>query len=162
MEPYPKIERKKEMDNFMKRAVELTLQNVAEGGQPFGAVLVKNNTIVSEGVNELHKKFDISGHAELLAIRRAQEQFQTNDLSGCVVYASGEPCAMCLTAMYFSGIEKVYYCASVEDAAEVGLGKSKSIYEDLKKSRSERTLQIIQMPLEEGLESPMELWKKQF
>ncbi|WP_423800574.1 nucleoside deaminase [Neobacillus sp. SAB-20_R2A] len=113
------------MDKFMKRAVELALQNVAEGGQPFGAVLVKNNTIVSEGVNELHKKFDISGHAELLAIRRAQEQFQTNDLSGCVVYASGEPCAMCLAAMYFAGVEKVYYCASVEDAAEVGFGKIK-------------------------------------
>ncbi|WP_286230787.1 nucleoside deaminase [Neobacillus mesonae] len=148
------------MDKFMKRAVELAVENVREGGQPFGAVLVKDDVILAEGVNELHKAFDVSGHAELLAIRRTQEQLQTNDLSGCVVYASGEPCAMCLTAMYFVGIEKVYYCASVEDAADAGLGKSKAIYEDLKKLKSERALPMIQIPLEEGQISPMRLWKE--
>jgi len=148
------------MDKFMKRAVKLAVENVRDGGQPFGAVLVKNDTIISEGVNELHKTFDISGHAELLAIRRAQEQWQTNNLSGCVVYASGEPCPMCLTAMYFAGIEKVYYCASIEDAAGAGLGKSKMIYEDLKKTKSERTLSMTRMPLEEGQENPLEFWKK--
>ncbi|AZU64837.1 nucleoside deaminase [Neobacillus mesonae] len=148
------------MDKFMKRAVELALENVREGGQPFGAVLVKDDVILAEGVNELHKAFDVSGHAELLAIRRTQEQLQTNDLSGCVVYASGEPCAMCLTAMYFAGIEKVYYCASVEDAADAGLGKSKAIYEDLKNLKSERALPMIQIPLEEGQISPMRLWKE--
>ena len=149
------------MDKFMKRAVKLAVENVRDGGQPFGAVLVKNDRIISEGVNELHKTFDISGHAELLAIRRAQEQWQTNNLSGCVVYASGEPCPMCLTAMYFAGIEKVYYCASIEDAAKAGLGKSKMIYEDLKKTKSERTLSMTRMPLEEGQENPLEFWKKQ-
>ncbi|GHH99854.1 nucleoside deaminase [Neobacillus kokaensis] len=148
------------MDKFMKRAVELAVENVREGGQPFGAVLVKEDAILSEGVNELHKAFDISGHAELLAIRRAQEQLQTNDLSGCVVYASGEPCAMCLTAMYFAGINKVYYCASVEDAAEAGLGKSKAIYEDLKKEKPERALPMVQMPLTEVQINPMKLWKE--
>ncbi|MED4207213.1 nucleoside deaminase [Neobacillus mesonae] len=148
------------MDKFMKRAVELAVENVREGGQPFGAVLVKDDVILAEGVNELHKAFDVSGHAEFLAIRRTQEQLQTNDLSGCVVYASGEPCAMCLTAMYFVGIEKVYYCASVEDAADAGLGKSKAIYEDLKKLKSERALPMIQIPLEEGQISPMRLWKE--
>jgi len=145
----------------MKRAVKLAVENVRDGGQPFGAVLVKNDRIISEGVNELHKTFDISGHAELLAIRRAQEQWQTNNLSGCVVYASGEPCPMCLTAMYFAGIEKVYYCATIEDAAKAGLGKSKMIYEDLKKTKSERTLSMTRMPLEEGQENPLEFWKKQ-
>jgi len=149
------------MDKFMKRAVKLAVENVRDGGQPFGAVLVKNDRIISEGVNELHKTFDISGHAELLAIRRAQEQWQTNNLSGCVVYASGEPCPMCLTAMYFAGIEKVYYCATIEDAAKAGLGKSKMIYEDLKKTKSERTLSMTRMPLEEGQENPLEFWKKQ-
>lgn len=145
----------------MERAVELAVQNVREGGQPFGAVLVKNNNVVAEGVNELHKKYDVSGHAELLAIRRAQEQLQTNDLSGYTMYASGEPCPMCLTAMYFAGIEKVYYCASVENAAEVGLGKSKVIYEELQKAKIERTLSMTQMPLNEGQVSPMKLWKEQ-
>ena len=145
----------------MERAVELAIENVRCGGQPFGAVLVKNNNIVAEGVNELHKTYDISGHAELLAIRRAQEQVQTNDLSGYSMYASGEPCPMCLSAMYFVGVEKVYYCASVENAAEVGLGKSKVIYEDLQKTKAERALSMRQMPLKEGQENPMKLWKEQ-
>lgn len=148
------------MDKFMKRAVELAVENVRNGGQPFGAVLVKNNHIVAEGVNELHKTYDVSGHAELLAIRRAQEQLQTNDLSGYTMYASGEPCPMCLTAMYFAGIEKVIYCMSVEDAVEVGLGLSKIIYEDLQKNKEERTISMIQMPLNEGQENPMKLWKE--
>lgn len=103
------------MDNFMKRAVELAIENAHAGGQPFGAVLVKNNKVIAEGVNEFHKTYDVSGHAELLAIRRTQEQLQTNDLSGYTMYASGAPCPMCLTAMYFAGIDKVYYCASLEE-----------------------------------------------
>jgi len=148
------------MDKFMKRAVELAIANVREGGQPFGAVLVNNNNVVSEGVNELHIKHDVSGHAELLAIRRAQEQLQTGDLSGYTMYASGEPCAMCLAAMYFAGIENIYYCASVEQAEEAGLGKSKAIYEDLKKAREERSITITQMPLGEGVQNPMQLWKE--
>src|SRR5690625_2316196 len=110
------------MDKFMERAVELALENVKAGGEPFGAVLVKNGTIVSEGVNKLHKQFDISGHAELIAIRNAQQQEQTLDLAGYTMYASGEPCPMCLSAMYFSGITDVYYCQSVADAVENVMG----------------------------------------
>lgn len=149
------------MDQFMERAIELAIGNVREGGQPFGAVLVKENRIVAEGVNELHQTFDVSGHAELLAIRHAQEQFQTNDLSDYTMYASGEPCPMCLTAMYFAGIEKVYYCNSVEDAVEVGLGKSKVIYEDLQKSKGDRTISMRQMPLRVGQVNPMKFWNEQ-
>ncbi|WP_079527828.1 nucleoside deaminase [Halobacillus hunanensis] len=148
------------MDQFMERAVELAAGNVREGGQPFGAVLVKDNKIVTEGVNELHETYDVSGHAELLAIRRAQKQLQTNDLSEYTMYASGEPCPMCLAAMYFAGIGKVYYGASVENAMEAGLGKAKSIYDDLQKTKTERTLSMIQMPLDEGQENPMEIWKQ--
>lgn len=145
----------------MERAVELAIENVRDGGQPFGAVLVKNNNVVAEGVNELHKKYDVSGHAELLAIRRAQEQLQTNNLSGYTMYASGEPCSMCLTAMYFAGIEKVFYCTSVEDAVEVGLERSKVIYEEIQKTKKERTLSMTQLPLKEGQVNPMKLWKEQ-
>ncbi|MBU8880165.1 nucleoside deaminase [Bacillus sp. FJAT-29790] len=149
------------MGKFMERAVRLAVDNVRDGGQPFGAVLVKDNNIVAEGVNELHKTYDVSGHAELLAIRRAQMQLQTLDLSGYTMYASGEPCPMCLTAMYFAGIEKVFYCASVEDAAEAGLGKSKMIYGDIQKPKAERTLSMVQMPLNDEQEDPMKLWKEQ-
>lgn len=148
------------MNAFMERAIELAIANVEEGGQPFGAVLVKDHQVIAEGVNELHQKYDVSGHAELLAIRRAQEQLQTDDLSDCTIYASGEPCAMCLTAMYFSGIQHVCYSASVEDAAEVGLGKSKEIYADLQKEKVNRSLVMIQILLKEGQKDPMLLWKE--
>ena len=144
----------------MKKAVQLALENVEQGGQPFGAVLVKDNKIIAEGVNELHIKYDISGHAELLAIRRAQEELQTLDLSNCIMYASGEPCAMCLTAMYFAGIETVYYSASVDDAEKVGLGKSKMIYQELKKDKSEREIRMKQMVNDHSIEDPMKLWQK--
>lgn len=145
----------------MRRAVEIAVQNVREGGEPFGAVLVKDGNIVAEGVNELHKDFDISGHAELIAIRKAQKQLQTHDLSGYIMYASGEPCPMCLTAMYMTGIKEGYYCASIDDAAEYGLGGSVVIYNDLKKTREERQLLMKQMPIEKGQENPMKLWKDQ-
>lgn len=149
------------MDKFMERAVRLAADNVREGGQPFGAVLVKSDHAIAEGVNELHKKNDVSGHAELLAIRRAQEKLQTNDLSGYTMYASGEPCSMCLTAMYFAGIEKVYYCASLEDAVEAGLGKSEVIYRELQKDKADRKLHMVHTPLNEGQENPMKLWREQ-
>lgn len=147
------------MDEFLSRAVELAVENVKEGGQPFGAVLVKDERIIAEGVNELHKTYDVSGHAELLAIRRAQEELRTSDLSGYTMYASGEPCPMCLTAMYFAGIDKVYYCQSVEDAVKVGLGKSSMIYEELKKERADRSITMTRVPLEREQENPMQLWK---
>jgi tRNA(Arg) A34 adenosine deaminase TadA len=148
------------MDKFMRRAVELAVENVNSGGQPFGAVLVKDGEVVSEGVNELHIKHDVSGHAELLAIRRAQEQLQTNDLSGFIMYASGAPCAMCYSAMMFAGIEKAYYCATLENAKAVGLGKSATIYEELHKPADDRTFQMCHMEIEEGMSNPMELWKE--
>ncbi|HLS22441.1 MAG TPA: nucleoside deaminase [Pseudogracilibacillus sp.] len=148
------------MDQFMERAVELAVQNVKEGGDPFGAVLVKDGEIIAEGVNEAHKHYDVSGHAELLAIRRAQEELQTHDLSGYTMYASGEPCPMCLSAMYFTGITDVYYCQSVNDAVEVGLGRSKEIYNDLKKLNTQRQIVKKQMPLQEGQINPMKEWEK--
>ena len=147
------------MDQFMRRAVELANESVAEGGQPFGAVLVKDGEIIAEGVNELHLKYDISGHAELLAIRRAQEKLESLDLSGYEMYASGEPCPMCMTAIYFSGIEKVYYCGTVEEAKESGLGKSVYVYDQLSLPRGERDVKMVHMPLETGQSNPMANWK---
>lgn len=148
------------MDQFMKRAVQLAADNVKEGGQPFGAVLVKDGEIVAEGVNEIHIKYDVSGHAELLAIRRAQEKLQTNDLSGHVMYASGEPCPMCLTAMFYAGITEGYYCASVEETADAGLDASTILYEDFTKAREERTVKMKHMPLEKDQKNPMQMWKE--
>jgi guanine deaminase len=146
------------MDQFMERAVELSLRNVRKGGQPFGAVLVKDGTIVAEGVNELHKVHDVSGHAEMLAIRHAQQALKADSLAGSIMYASGEPCPMCLAAMYLAGIETAYYCAPLEEAVQAGLGKSQIIYEDLGKAKSERRLSMSRMPLAEDRENPLELW----
>ena len=146
------------MDEFMKRAVELSAENVRDGGTPFGAVLVKNGEIISEGVNELHHTYDSSGHAEMLAIRKAQTELKTLDLSDYTMYASGEPCPMCLSVMYLSGIKQGYYCASIEEAAEIGMGVSKEIYEDLKKDKAERNLLMKKMPLEKDQEDPMKMW----
>ena len=149
------------MSQFMERAIQLALDNVRVGGEPFGAVLVKDSTIVSEGVNELHKYYDVSGHAELIAIRKAQQEKQTHDLSGYTMYASGEPCPMCLSAMYFAGITDVYYCQSVADAVEVGLDLSKVIYDDLKKLNTQRQVVKKQIRLREGQTNPMKEWDRQ-
>ncbi|QED47987.1 nucleoside deaminase [Cytobacillus dafuensis] len=148
------------MDQFMKKAIQLAVENVEQGGQPFGAVLVRNGEVIAEGVNELHIRFDVSGHAELLAIRRAQEMLQTLDLGDCTMYASGEPCAMCLTAMYFAGIKKVYFSATVDDAEKVGLGLSKMIYLDLTKERHDRKIDMIHMPNNQTQPDPMKNWKE--
>lgn len=149
------------MHDFMKRAVELAVQNVREGGQPYGAVLVQDGRIIGEGVNELHRVHDVSGHAELLAVRRAQRSLQAGSLEGAIMYASGEPCPMCLTAMYFAGISRVFYCKSAEDAAEAGLGRSGIIYQELCKPAAERSLPLVHTPLEAGQEDPLEIWKQQ-
>lgn len=146
------------MNQFMDRAVQLALQNVREGGEPFGAVLVKDGQIVSEGVNESHKTYDVSAHAELIAIKTAQREKQTHQLSGFTMYASGEPCPMCLSAMYFAGITEVYFCQSIDDAAEVGLDLSRKIYADLK--NDERFIVKKQIPLTNDQENPMKEWRK--
>ena len=113
---------------YLERAIKLANENVDAGGAPFGAVLVLDDVIIGEGVNETHIIHDISGHAELLAIRMAQKALGRIDLSGSIMYASGHPCPMCLGAIAFSGIESVVYANSLEEAASVGLGLSKDIY----------------------------------
>lgn len=142
----------------MQKAVKLALDNVLEGGQPFGAVLVKDGKIISEGVNELHKNLDVSGHAEMIAIRKAQKEMQTDNLNGYTMYASGYPCPMCYTAMRFAGIKEIYYCASLEDAKEAGLGGSGKIYEDLAKPNQEREVSMKLIKLEDDMEDPMHIW----
>lgn len=146
------------MDTFMERAVTLALQNIEEGGTPFGAVIVKDGEVITEAVNELHKKYDISGHAELLAIRRTQEKLQRHDLSGYTMYASGQPCPMCLTAIYFANISDVYFCGSIEEAATLGLGTSLALYDDLAKKNEDRSIVMKQMPLQAGQKDPMKVW----
>ena len=144
----------------MERAIELALHNVAQGGQPFGAVLVKDGEIIGEGVNELHIRPDSTGHAELLALRRAQQKLNSTDMRGAVMYASGVPCPMCFGAMSMANVEKAYYANSLAEATAVGLTRSSEIYADLRKAEAERNFQMIHMPLENEEMSPMHVWYK--
>ncbi|WP_347861013.1 nucleoside deaminase [Salimicrobium sp. PL1-032A] len=146
------------MNEFLTRAVELAKQNVEEGGHPFGAVLVKDGCVISEGVNELHLYYDVSAHAEMVAVRRAQERLENDDLSDCTMYASGEPCPMCFGVMQFAGIIDIHFAETVEEAYEVGLTKGKEIYEELKVPKEKRSYPMSHHPL--GGETAMRRFEK--
>jgi guanine deaminase len=106
---------------FMKRAVALALEKMrANGGGPFGAVIVQNNTIVSEGWNEVTSGNDPTAHAEIVAIRRACSLLGTFNLPDCDIYASCEPCPMCLGAIYWARLRRVYYANSRDEASQIG------------------------------------------
>ena len=103
--------------SFMREAVQLAQDNRAKGAQPFGAVLTRNGKRIATGVNEIVQTCDPTSHAEMQAVRAASAALKQPRLDGCVVYASGYPCPMCLAAMVNSGIEKVYYAFDNQDAA---------------------------------------------
>lgn len=144
-----------QVDKFMERAVELADENVRNGGQPFGAVIVKNNNIVAEGVNQLHQQYDISAHAEMLAIRKLQETLQTHDLTGYTMYASGEPCEMCLTAMYFTGIRDIYYSTTLKEAVDKGFEETEVMTDD---DLNMMKTSMVYMPLRSTQDDPIERW----
>lgn len=120
------------MDKFMKLANEEAVQgSLANDGGPFGAVITKNGEVIARGHNEVLKTNDPTAHAEILAIRRAATALGSFDLSGCEIHSSCEPCPMCLSAIYWSRISKVYFGCTKEDAAEIGFDDN-AIYEYIK------------------------------
>lgn len=127
---------------FMQEALALARENLAEGGRPFGAVIVYNGEVIARGANEIHRQHDPTAHAELLAIRRASQQLRTSNLAGCVVYASGHPCPMCLAAMHLAGIRRGYYAYSNEDAAPFGLS-SAAVYAQMALPPSAQSLALL-------------------
>ena len=148
------------MNLYLRQAIDLAIENVNEGGTPFGAVLVRNDEVVGTGVNTGHLVKDVSGHAELIAIRKAQTLLNTDDLSDCKMYASGHPCPMCFGAIGFVGIKEVYYSNSLEEAAKVGLGLSSNIYQYLAGDLTAIPMDIIDVAIDEGLINPMTLFGK--
>ncbi|MFC0523569.1 nucleoside deaminase [Pontibacillus salicampi] len=146
--------------NYVQHALELAAENVKEGGEPFGAIIVKQDAVIAEGVNQLHHRYDVSAHAEMEVLRKAQETLQTNDLSDCIMYTSAIPCPMCYAAMYFAGIQKVYYAQSLQDSEEAGLTTAKAIYMDLAKPVEQRGIDMIHTPYEKTAEDPMMLYKE--
>lgn len=116
--------------DFMREAIALAVESVAAGGGPFGAVVVKDGRIVSRGSNRVTLANDPTAHAEVNAIRQAAAALGTFDLSGCELYTSCEPCPMCLGAIYWAHIDKVYYGCTKADAKEAGFDDS-FIYDEM-------------------------------
>ncbi len=96
-------------DRYLQRALVLAKQNIADGGRPFGAVLVRNDEIVAESVNTFHLSGDPTAHAELNAVRDLAARLGSAALRECVIYASGQPCPMCLSALYLTGVREVFF-----------------------------------------------------
>ncbi|MDC0217041.1 nucleoside deaminase [Pelagibacteraceae bacterium] len=143
-------------DFFMQKAIELSIKNIHNNGGPFGCVIVKNNKIISEGVNAVTQNNDPTAHAEIVAIRNACKKLNTFDLSGCELYTSCEPCPMCLSAIYWSHIDLVYYGNSRENAAEIQFD-DKFIYDEMKKDINERKIPLKQILKDEAIKA-FDLW----
>lgn len=136
-------------EELMRKAIELSVRNVAEGGGPFGAVIARDGEIVATGVNRVVSDHDPTAHAEISAIRAAAEKMNTFDLSGCEIYTSCEPCPMCLGAIYWAHIDRMYYGNNKRDAAAVGFDDA-FIYKELELSPKSRRLKSESLLPEEA------------
>ena len=130
---------------FMNRAIELARQGMNNNlGGPFGAVIVKDSRIVGEGCNSVTSQHDPTAHAEMLAIRSACKHLSTFNLHDCVIYCSCEPCPMCLGAIYWSKIKRVYYAANRKNAANGGFD-DEFIFQEFSLSPTKRKVKNIQL-----------------
>jgi len=143
--------------NFMLRAIELSMISLKEGGGPFGCVIVKNNEIISEGFNEVTNKNDPTAHAEIVAIRNACNKLNTFNLKGAQMFTSCEPCPMCLSAIYWSHIDKIYYGNNRKDAAKIGFDDS-YIYDELSINLNKRKIPLEQINEKEAIKA-FEEWE---
>lgn len=133
-------------ERYLGEAVALARANMEQGGRPFGAVVVKDGTVIATGVNEILASNDPTAHAELTALRVASQRLASPDLAGCVVYASGHPCPMCLAAMRLAGVSQVFYAQSNEDGEPYGLSTA-ALYAELAKPLAEQSMPIRHVPL---------------
>ncbi|AKB78178.1 tRNA-specific adenosine-34 deaminase [Methanosarcina horonobensis HB-1 = JCM 15518] len=143
---------------FVRRAIELSLENVKRGGGPFGAVVTKNGKVISESCNQVTLTNDPTAHAEIGAIREAARKLNTFDLSGCSIYISCEPCPMCFGAIYWARIDKVFFAGTRFDAENIGFDDS-FIYEEISRPIQERKIEFKQLLREEALEA-FRAWEK--
>ena len=138
---------------YMREAIRLSVQNVEKGsGGPFAAVIVKDGVIIANGVNLVTTNNDPTAHAEVIAIREACAALQTFQLDGCEIYCSCEPCPMCLGAIYWARISKIYFANTKEDAAAIDFD-DEFIYNEIELPIEERTLTTIQLLRDEALEA---------
>lgn len=143
---------------FMREAIRLANDSVRKGGGPFGAVIVKDGKIVAGSSNRVTIDLDPTAHAEVNTIRQACRELGTFDLSGCTIYTSCEPCPMCLGAIYWAHIDRIYYGNTRKDARDINFADD-FIYEELDRPLSNRAVPIIPLLRDETLES-FRLWSK--
>jgi len=143
---------------FMKRAIELSIKSVNSGTGPFGAVLVKDNQIIAEGFNKVTTSNDPTSHAEIVAIRMACKVLNNFNLEGCDLYTTCEPCPMCLSAIYWARINKIYYANTRVDAQKIDFSDA-MIYEELNKTIKDRKIPMHQMMRDDALKA-FDMWDK--
>ena len=136
---------------FMQMAIDLSIENVANGGGPFGAVIVRNGEIIAKGTNRVTANNDPTAHAEVSAIREACAKIGNFKLEGCVCYTSCEPCPMCLSALYWAGVSRIVYGNTKEDAKAINFDDS-FIYDEIGKPYSMRAIPCQNFMRKEALE----------
>ena len=141
-----------EIEKYMKEAIKLSVENVEKGGGPFGAVIVKDGEIIARGANRVTSSNDPTAHAEVTAIREAAKALNTFNLKGCEIYTSCEPCPMCLAAIYWARIDRIYFGNTKTDAKNIGFDDS-FIYEEIEKPINKRTIQTTQLLRDEALQA---------
>ena len=145
-------------NEFMKRAIELSVESVNNGGGPFGCVVVKGDKIIAEGSNKVTSNNDPTAHGEIVAIREACKKLNNFSLNQCELYSTCEPCPMCLSAIYWARIKKIYYGNTRDDARKIDFDDS-LIYTELQKNIDKRKIPMIQIMRNEALKA-FELWDK--
>ena len=145
-------------NKFMQRAIELSIESVNKAGGPFSCVIVKDDKIIAEGSNKVTLSNDPTAHGEIVAIREACKKLNNFNLSGCELYSTCEPCPMCLSACYWSRINKIYYANTREDARKIDFDDS-FIYSELQKNINKRKIPMTQIMRNEALKA-FELWDK--
>jgi guanine deaminase len=141
---------------FMIKAIALSVENIKRGGGPFGAIIVKGGKIVATGVNRVTANTDPTAHAEVNVIRKAAKKLGTYDLAGCDIYTSCEPCPMCLGAIYWAHLDKIYFGNSKADAKDIGFDDS-FIYDEIDLSPENRRVQTLQKLPEEAIKA-FDVW----
>ena len=145
-------------NEFMKRAIELSIEGVNKGGGPFGSIIVRDNKIIAEGSNKVVPTNDPTAHGEIVAIREACKKINNFSLNGCELYSTCEPCPMCLSAIYWARIDKIYYANNRKDAQKIDFDDS-LIYSEFQKNIDKRKIPMVQMMRDEALKV-FELWDK--
>jgi guanine deaminase len=145
-------------EELMRRAIALSENSVRTGGGPFGAVIAKDGAVIAEASNSVTIDHDPTAHAEVNAIRAACTRLHSFDLSGCEIYCSCEPCPMCLGAIYWARLDRIYYANDRKAAASIGFDDD-FIYQEIDRPMTERHRPIEMLLPEEGRKA-FDMWRE--